>query len=187
MDDASLIAMFFSRNEYAVTELASKYGKYCFCIAMNILGSREDAEEVVNDVYQRTWQSIPPQKPTDLKAYLAKIARNLSYNRIEAANTEKRRTVGTLVYDELDEVLSADAENIVDRLAIEKALNVFLSSLDKNDRILFVKRYFYNEGLDALARIYKTTRGAIKVKLYRLRKQFKRQLEAEGVLVKEKL
>jgi len=185
MDDASLVALLFDRDEYAVAKLAAEYGSYCFRIAMNILGNTEDAEEVVNDVYQRAWQSIPPQKPDDLRAYLAKIARNLAYNRIEAASTEKRRAMGTLVYDELDEVLSSEDENVVDRLAISKALNSFLSSLDKNDRILFVKRYFYNEAMDMLAREFATTRGAVKVKLYRLRKQLKRYLEAEGVLVKE--
>lgn len=185
MDDTSLIALLFARDESAVTELSTCYGKYCFQIALNILGSKEDAEEVVNDVYQRVWQSIPPQNPDDLRAYLAKIARNLAYNRIEAASTDKRRSPCTLIYDELDEVLSVEDEDLIDRFAIGKALNSFLSSLDKNDRMLFVKRYFYNQDMDTLAREFSFTRGAVKVRLYRLRKRLKRYLEAEGVMVKE--
>lgn len=185
MDDASLVAMFLARDEYAVVETDAVYGKYIFRIAMNILGNASDAEEVVNDVYQRLWQSIPPQNPSDFVAYLAKTARNLCYNRIESDKTQKRHAVGTLVFDELDEVLPAESEDALDRFAIEKALRSFLSSLVPNDRILFVKRYFYNEGLDELARIFGTTRGAVKVKLCRLRKQLKRCLAEEGVLVKE--
>ena len=180
MDDASLTALYFERDEYAVIETDKRYGKLSFRIAMNILGNASDAEEVVNDVYQRLWQSIPPENPRDFGAYLAKITRNLAYNRIEASHTAKRYAPSTVVCDELSEILTASEEDVTDRLAIERALHTFLSGLDKN-----VKRYFYNEGLDALARLFKSTRGAVKVKLYRLRKQLKHLLEKEGVLVKE--
>ena len=173
--------LFLKRDQYAVVETAKRYGRYVFRIAMNILGNAEDAEEVVNDVWQALWQSIPPQNPSDLMAYLARIARNLAYNRIEAERTQKRRAIGTLVYDELDEVLPSDDGDVTDRLAITKAINLFLASLEQNDRMLFVKRYFYNEGVDAIARQFQSTRGAVKVKLCRLRKQLKRYLEEEGV------
>lgn len=187
MDDASLIALLFERDEAAVSELDLAYGKYCFAIAINMLRSKEDAEEVVNDVYQRVWQSIPPSQPDNLRAYLAKITRNLAYNRIEATNADKRRAGVTLVYDELDEVLPARDENLLDRMAIGKVLNAFLESLEANDRILFVKRYFYNEEYETLARFFGTTKSAVKMKLYRLRKQLKRLLENEGVYVKESI
>lgn len=185
MDEQRLISLFFERNEYAVIEIAKAYGKYCYKIAMNITNRREDAEEIVNDVYQRLWMSIPPENPRDLRAYLAKITRNLAYNRVEAEHADKRRAIGTLPFDELDEVLPADDEKTLDRLAIEEALKEFLASLDSNSRILFVKRYFYNEGLDELARLYKTTRGAVKTRLHRLRKELKRRLVEKGVWEKE--
>ena len=185
MDERTLVALFFARDEAAISQTARLYGRYAYRIAFNILSSAEDTEEVVNDVYERLWETIPPSDPRDFMAYLAKITRNLAYNKLESRNADKRKTVGLLALDELSEVIAEGDEDLTDKIALSRALDQFLASLEKNDRILFVKRYFYNESLDSLARAFKTTRGAVKVKLYRLRKDLKRRLLSEGVFVKE--
>ena len=185
MDERTLIELFFARDEMAIAETTRLYGRYAYRIAFNILSSAEDTEEVVNDVYARLWETIPPNDPRDFMAYLAEITRNLAYNKLESRHADKRKTAGLVALDELSEVLSDGGEDLTDKLALTAALNRFLESLEKNDRILFVKRYFYNEPLDALARALHTTRGAVKLKLYRLRKELKRHLETEGVIVKE--
>ena len=81
MNDNEIVALFFARKENAISAAAEKYGRYCHTIAHNILSSRPDAEECVNDTYLNAWNSIPPQKPDNLAAYLGKITRNLALNR----------------------------------------------------------------------------------------------------------
>ena len=46
MNDMEIIDRFWARTESAINAISDKYGKYCFVIAYNILGSGEDAEEV---------------------------------------------------------------------------------------------------------------------------------------------
>lgn len=81
MEDAKIIELYYARNEFAITETERKFGKMLFSIAMNILSSHEDSEETVNDTYGRAWNSIPPQKPESLGAWLGRITRNLSISR----------------------------------------------------------------------------------------------------------
>ena len=86
--DEKIIEMFFERSEQAIQELDDKYGKICYALSHNIVGSRQDAEECVNDAYLGAWNAIPPVKPDPLRAYICKIVRNISlkiYYRKQAA------------------------------------------------------------------------------------------------------
>ena len=66
MHDKEIVALYWNRDESAITETSKRYGKYCFTIAFNILNNHEDAEECVNDTWLNAWKSIPPQRPNNL-------------------------------------------------------------------------------------------------------------------------
>ena len=110
MDDSRIIELYWQRNADAIRETDRKYGPYCFAIARNILSSREDSEECVNDTWMAAWNAMPPQKPGRLQMFLAKITRNLSFNRYNA-HTAKKRGGGeiALVLDELAECLASES------------------------------------------------------------------------------
>lgn len=90
MDDKQIIQLYFSRSENAITETQVKYGKYCLKIALNILPTKEDSEECVNDAYLHAWNAIPPTKPNNFKMYLGKVTRNLSLDRLKKYTASKR-------------------------------------------------------------------------------------------------
>ena len=90
MEDAQIIEMYWLRDEGAIRETDSKYGAFCQRIAMNILSSFEDCEECVSDTYGRCWDTMPPQRPMSLRAYVGAIVRNLSISRSPARRAEKR-------------------------------------------------------------------------------------------------
>ena len=81
MDDTQIIDLYFARDEQAVVETDQKYGRYCFTLANAILNNPEDTEETVSDTYWKTWEAIPPQRPSVFKMFLAKITRNLAFSR----------------------------------------------------------------------------------------------------------
>ena len=91
MEDNQIIDLYWARSESAITETANKYGPYCHTVAYNILKNKEDSEECVNDTYRKAWDSMPPQRPQILRAFLAKITRNLSLNRYEKTYVRKTR------------------------------------------------------------------------------------------------
>ena len=87
MNDKQIVELYMERSEKAVNETYNKYSAYCNSISFSILQNSEDAEECVNDTFQKAWESIPPSEPNNLKAFLGKIARNISLNRLKHNNT----------------------------------------------------------------------------------------------------
>lgn len=144
MEDKRIIELFFERSEAAIAESEKKYGKYLRYIAFSVLGNESDCEEIENDTYLRAWNSIPPEKPCSLKGYLASICRNLACNRYNAKSAKKRGE-SELALDELGECLpDPTSPDLAERFALREAIEGFLRSLEKRDRIIFLQRYFYN-------------------------------------------
>lgn len=172
MSDEEIIHLYWDRNEDAITETADKYGSYIYTISYNILRNNEDSEECVNDTYNRTWHSIPPNRPDSLSAFLGRIVRNLSLNRYKELRAAKRGGDRTeLILDEIAEIAS-DREGPEDS-AIEKALinaiNDFLADLPKDKRIIFVRRYWYADDISSIAKRMHISGNHVSVTLRRIR------------------
>ncbi len=182
MEDTKIIELFFERSEYAIKELSQKYGKLCNSIAYNILYNKEDAEECENDTYLKTWQSIPPQKPLCLLAYISKIVRNLALDKLRYCNRQKRSAELDSIFSELYECIPSN-ENVqdsADDTAIQ-VVNSFLTRLDPQTRILFIRRYFYMERVESLALRYGLSASNVSTKLNRIRQKLKVYLVKEGI------
>ena len=123
MEDEKIVALYFARNENAIAETDRKYGAYLFTIAERILSCVPDSEECVNDTYMKTWQTVPPEKPSMLKHFLAKITRNLSLDRYKMKTAEKRGG------GESDIVLSELAGCIPAEEAVETAIQGYIDGL----------------------------------------------------------
>ena len=183
MDDNQIIALFFARDEGAVEAAQRQYGAYCAAIAQNILGDRESAEECVNDTWLKCWQSIPPQHPRSLKSFAGRIVRNLALTALRSESAQKRGGgQAQLALDELSEVVSGGEtpEGALDRAAFRAALDGFLAALPPRDRNLFLRRYWYLDGVEALAKRFSMSRTQVTTTLYRLRGRLRAHLEQEG-------
>ncbi|MDE6724248.1 MAG: sigma-70 family RNA polymerase sigma factor [Ruminiclostridium sp.] len=182
MDDIEITELFLQRKESAIKELSRKYGSYCKTVASNILKNSSDTEECLNDAYLAVWNSIPPQKPKSLGAYTAKIVRNKaldSYNR----NSAQKRGGGeeALPIDELGDLVGGSSmEHELNKKELINAINVFLNSLDKRTRLVFVGRYWSCHSLSELAARFQTTEHNITVKLSRTRQKLKKYLHERG-------
>lgn len=183
MDDSRIVELYCQRNADAVKETDNKYGAYCFAIADNILHNKEDSEECVNDTWLNTWNAIPPQKPTKLQMFLAKITRNLSFNRYNARSAEKRGGGEiVLVLDELAECLAgeADVESEYEAKELGQCIRYFVRALSERDGNVFVRRYFFTEPVAKIAKRYGLTENNVMVILSRIRKKLKAHLVKEG-------
>jgi len=187
MDDIDIIDQFRERSETAITALSEKYSKYCRVIAMNILGNIEDAEEVLNDTYNRVWNAIPPERPNNLRAFVGKTTRNLALDKFEKSKAKKRGG-GQLnaILSELEECIT-DSRNLYDDLAeseaITNAVNVFLSELNAYDRHIFITRYWMADSIKSIAKTMRMSEGNVKTSLCRLRVKLRKHLENEDVTI----
>lgn len=176
MDDERIIDLYWQRSENAVEETYKKYSSYCNSISFNILQNKEDAEECVNDTFQKAWDCIPPNRPQCLKAFLGKIARNISINRLKGSKVRKRGSGQvTLVMSELDECIpnSFSVEEAFSEKQLSQAINRFLGELPTNKCRIFVSRYWYMRPIKDIAEQYGMGEGKVKSILFRIRKQLK--------------
>ncbi len=183
MDDKRIVCMFLERNESALREVAKKYGAYCTAIAQNILHNSEDAEECVNDTYMHIWNSIPPNKPASLGAFLGRITKNLALNRIEYLHCEKRGGKDTTIpFDELDEFISGDAsvEGECEFNEIVDEINTFLQTLPAKKRMIFVARYWQCEKLSEIAECFGMAESGVAASLSRTCRKLRDHLIKRG-------
>ena len=184
MKDHEIIALFFERSERAITELINKYGAAIKNVASNILKDAQDAEEAVNDTYLTVWNRIPPVKPKYLGAYSCRIARNLSLKRLYANTAEKRNGYYDVALDELEETIPAlsTVESVYDAKELTQYLNHFLKDLSKEDRYIFMRRYWYGDKISDIAENLNVTPHRVSVRLFRLRQKLQDYLKKEGMI-----
>ena len=183
LDDDKIIELFFARNQLAIGATESKYGSYCKKISMNILANEQDCEEVLSDTYMQVWNSIPPQKPQSLMAYIAKIARNLSINKLKAQTAQKRNGgAASLSYNELDECTpdGISVENTAEVKLLSKHISDFLYTQKEDVRNVFVRKYFYCDSIEDISRRFSFGESKVKSILMRTRDKLRAYLEKEG-------
>ncbi|MBQ7810085.1 MAG: sigma-70 family RNA polymerase sigma factor [Clostridia bacterium] len=184
MEDAKIIELFFSRSEEAITETASKYGKLCFSISGNILGNNEDSEECVNDTYLALWNCIPPQKPSNLMAFISKIVRNLSLKKLDYNLAKKRDSSVTHSLSELEEILPDKAiSNKFSDDEIGRILSNFLKNEKADSRNVFIRKYWYFDSVEDISKRYKFSESKVKSMLFHTRNRLKKYLIKEGVRI----
>ena len=183
MEDAEIIELYWQRDQRAVDETHGKYGGFLTNIAWNILRSRSDAEECVNDTYLNAWNAIPPARPSALRAWLGRIARNLSLDRWRRDRTERRGDGMEVLLGELADCVPAPhgPEQTLEDREIAALISAFLRRQPAENRVIFLRRYWYGEDLGTIAGALGCGQGKVKSSLFRTRKALRAYLEREGV------
>ncbi len=166
-------------------ELSQKYGSVCIKIAKNILNNKLDAEECVNDAYLGAWNTIPPQNPNPLLTYISRIVRNLSIKKYHSNTSIKRNSFYDVALDELENCIPSGkiAESELAAKELARIIDDFLDTLDKDNRVMFVRRYWYSDAISDIAVRFHTSNNNVSVRLSRTREKLKNYLKKEGVEV----
>ena len=186
MDDRRIVELYWERNECAIEKTKSKYGRYCYAIAYNILNCREDAEECENDTYLEAWNSMPPERPSPLSGFLGMLTRRISLDRWRKKQSQKRGGGEvTLSFDELETCIpsgqSIDEE--IETARVAAVLNSFLETLPEIEGDVFVRRYWYFDSVKAIAARYGFGQSKVKMMLKRTRDSLRKKLEEEGIFL----
>ena len=184
LKDHEIIDLFFERSEQAITELILKYGAAMKKVAFNILNNTQDVEECVSDTCLHAWNRIPPAIPQHLGAYACRIARNVSLKRYHSNAAQKRNSHYDVALEELESTIPAlsTVETEYDAKELTQYLNRFLGSLEQRDRYLFLRRYWYGDGISEIARNLCISPHSASVRLFRLRQKLLTLLQKEGLI-----
>ncbi len=185
MEDSKIITLFLQREEQAITELSNKYGTTCTSVARNILNDMRDIEECVNDSYLGAWNTIPPQVPKSLRGYICSIVRNLAINRYHLNTALKRNSNYDVSLDELENCFSVSfsMDDMLSAAEIANHMNAFLRKLDKENRIMFVRRYWHADSIEEIAEFLGISKHNVSVRLSRTREKLRKYLLKEGVYI----
>ena len=185
IEDEKIIDLFFNRSEKAIQELDIKYGKVCHKLSYNILNNKQDAEECVNDAYLGAWNAIPPARPIPLLTYICKIIRNISlkiYYRKEAA---KRSSHYTIAMEEIEACIADPntVETEIEARELARIIESFLDTLTIENRVIFMRRYWFSDRCKDIAEFIGLTEKNISVRLTRIRQKMKDYLAEREVFV----
>ncbi len=184
MDDRLIVEMLFDRSETALQQISQKYQKTLFGISYNILRSREDAEECVNDTYLGIWKAIPPARPQSLLAFICRIVRNISLTRYRRLNAQKRDRANELSLEQVADFLSDDefSSHNFEQHELKLLFDEFLQGLRAENRYIFIRRYWYMDDISAIAGRLGLSDAAVYLRIDRMKKNLKTFLREKGVL-----
>ena len=185
IDDKRIIELLFERSEKGLAELDVKYGKLCHKLSYNILNSRQDAEECVNDAYLGVWNAIPPAKPDPLRAYVCKVVRNISLKLYYKKEAEKRNSEYDIAMQELEDCLPAPGtvESEVETRELTLVIERFLDTLNGENAVIFLRRYWFSDTYAEIAERIGISEKSVSMRLVRIRKQMKQYLLEREVYV----
>lgn len=180
MEDQTIIDLYWQRDQGAIAETEAKYGAYCHSIAFGVLRSSEDAEECVSDTWLRAWNAIPPERPRSLRVFLGRIVRNLSLDRLDYNRAGKRDGAKDELFSELIACVP-DQNDHMAQVELKDLLSRFLRQQPRDARNIFLRRYWYCDSVEEIARRFGLREGAIKSSLFRTRAKLRKYLEKEGI------
>ena len=177
MTEEQITKLLHDRDPAALEALQAEYSRYCAAIAGGILADRADVEEVVADVWMQVWTSIPPSRPDHLRLYVGRIARNLALNRLEYHRAGKRAA------PPLEELEAVTPDRSLERQVLKDALEAFLRQQKEAHRQMFLRRYWYGDSVEEIARSFGCSRTKVTGVLFRLRRRLREHLEKEDIHV----
>lgn len=182
MEDAAIIDLYWSRREEAIRETDAVYGRKLYILAKNIVLTHEDAQECVSDTYLKAWESIPPQRPRFFYAYLAKLCRNVALGKLDWKNAARRKAEVVALTQEMETCIpDRRPETSAEGREISDALNCFLGTLSRENRRIFLRRYWYMDTVADIALHCGISESKVKSSLHRTRGKLRTYLEGEGI------
>lgn len=184
MDDSKIIELFFARDENAIRHTDDIYGRRLYLLADNIVQNGQDAEESVSDTYMKAWSTIPPQKPQHFFGYIAKICRNFALKKVDWKNAQKRKAEVVTLTQEMESCIPDRSRELdMDERELGRILDTFLRTLTPENRMVFMRRYWYVDTIAEIAVRYGLSEGAVQMRLNRTKSKLAAFLAKEGIRV----
>ena len=184
MDDKAILDLFFARNEMAIKHTDDIYGRKLFHLADNIVRNDLDAEESVSDTYMKAWQTIPPLRPKHFFGYLAKICRHFALDRLDWHNAVKRKAEVVSLTQEMEVCIpDRSREAQLEGKELGRMLDAFLREQTPENRMVFLRRYWYVDTISEIAVRYGISESAVNMRLSRTRERLAAYLKKEGITV----
>ncbi len=186
LSDDAIVELYWARDEAAIRHTDSKYRQYLLKVAHNILADMQDSEECLNDTYLGAWNSIPPNRPRILQAFLSTITRHLAIDQYRRKHG-KSAIPSALAISLTDlEGYALDNNSIYseqDARELASVISAWLRTLSERQRYIFMSRYYDARSIVEIAQIMGCSKSTVNAEIARIKKSLKATLEKEGYTV----
>ena len=180
MNDEMLMKSISQGDQSAFSCMIRTYSKLLWVVVGGILGgigTVQDIEECISDVYVHVWQNptaFDPHKGS-LKTFLAVIAKN------RALNVYRKLSKANIA--ELDEAISSADNDLLDYIVdkeMSQELYAAIATLAEPDKEILIRRYFFDQKPAAIAEHTALPVVEVKNRLYQSKLRLRKKLTDAG-------
>lgn len=178
LSDMEIISQILLGDQKAYAELVEKYRNYVFTIVLRYVKSREDAEEVSQDVFVKAYRSLADFKGTaKFSTWLYTVTTTTCITFLRKKKLEVQSLDNERVFASADNIDSGMSANQVEQKAKVNMVNEAIKMLNPDDAQVLTLFYKGEQSLEEIAHIMGKEPNAVKVQLHRARTRLKEKMQ----------
>jgi RNA polymerase sigma-70 factor (ECF subfamily) len=177
-DDKDIISLVLNGNQQAYSVLVNRYQNFVFTIVLRYLKSREDAEEVAQDVFVKAYRSLSDFKgESKFTTWLYTIATTSSLSFLRKKKVEVHSLDNEKVFAVADNLDGGMRANQIEQKSRVRMVTEAINLLSADDAHILTLFYKGEQSLEEIAGILGKEVNAVKVQLHRARTRLKEKMQ----------
>jgi len=178
LGDNEIISRVLKGEQNAYAELVNRYQAYVFTLVLRMIKSREDAEEVAQDVFIKAYRSLADFRgESKFSTWLYTIANTTSITFLRKKKLDVHSLDNEKVFEVADSKDSGFRANLVEQKSRVNMVNEAIAMLSPDDAEIITLFYKAEQNLEEIARILRLETNTVKVRLHRARTRLKDKME----------
>ncbi len=178
LNDNEIISKVLSGDHQAYATLVNRYQNYVFTLTLRMIKSREDAEEVAQDVFIKAYKYLADFKgASKFTTWLYTIVHNTCISFLRKKKLDIHSLDNEKVFEAADNQDSGMRANMVEQKSKLAMVNESINLLNPDDAQIITLFYKAEQSLEETARILGIETNAAKVRLFRARTRLKEKME----------
>ena len=178
LGDNEIISRVLQGEQNAYAELVNRYQSYVFTLILRMVKSREDAEEIAQDVFVKAYRSLADFRgESKFSTWLYTITNTTSITFLRKKKLEVHSLDNEKVFEVADSKDSGFRANLIEQKSRVNMVNEAIAMLSPDDAEIITLFYKAEQNLEEISRILRLETNTVKVRLHRARGRLKEKME----------
>ena len=178
LGDNEVISRVLQGEQNAYAELVTRYQGYVFTLVMRMIKSREDAEEVAQDIFVKAYRSLADFRgESKFSTWLYTIVNTTCITFLRKKKLEIHSLDNEKIFEVADSKDSGFRANMIEQKSRVNMVNEAIAMLNPDDAEIITLFYKAEQNLEEIARILAIESNTAKVRLHRARGRLKEKME----------
>lgn len=173
-----IITTVLNGDHQAYSILVERYQNYVFTLVLRYIKSREDAEEVSQDIFVKAYRSLADFKgASKFSTWLYTITTTTCISFLRKKKLEIHSLDNERVFETADNIDSGMSANQIEQKSKTVMVNEAIKMLSPDDARIITLFYKGEQSLEEIAQILGKEPNAVKVQLHRARGRLKEKMQ----------